>query len=154
MGRGGKQRMMRSLLVMATSLMMVAGSAQGAVKSEVWGNVPAANGAPEAPVKLFTLSSAKLRVQITEYGARIVSVQAPDRHGKMADVVLGYSDLAQYMNDPKDYFGAVVGRYGNRIAKGTFAIDGVTYHVPLNNNGNSLHGGPHGFSSKVWTGHA
>jgi len=139
---------------------MMAASARGAVKSEVWGTAPgmdAVSSGPrksEVPVKLFTLSSANLRVQVTEFGARIVSVQAPDRQGRMADVVLGYSDLAQYVSDPKDYFGAVVGRYGNRIANGTFTIDGVTYHVPLNNNGNALHGGTHGFSSKVWHGRA
>ena len=65
--------------------------------------------------------------------------------------MLGYDNVGQYESDTSTYFGSIVGRYGNRIAKGTFTIDGKTYHVPVNNNGNALHGGPAGFSSKVWT---
>jgi len=91
-------------------------------------------------------------VLLTEYGARIVSIDTPDRQGKTADIVLGYNNLAQYLSDPKDYFGAVVGRYGNRIAQGTFPLARHVYHIPINNNGNALHGGPEGFSSKVWKG--
>lgn len=120
----------------------------GAVKTESWGKTPAGE-----EVALYTLSSSALKVQLTEYGARIVSVQAPDRRGKRADVVLGFNNLAQYDGDPKAYFGAIVGRYGNRIAKGTFTLSGETYRVPANNNGNALHGGPAGFSTKVWKGH-
>lgn len=121
-------------------------SAKAAVTSETWGTTH------EGEVKLFTLTSPQLRVRVTEYGARIVSVEAPDRNGKRADIVLGYNNLAQYVNDPKDFFGAVVGRYGNRIAKGRFSLEGKTYQVPLNSNGNALHGGPRGFSSRVWHG--
>jgi aldose 1-epimerase len=82
----------------------------------------------------------------------VVSIEAPDRSGKISDVVLGYDHVAAYEADKSTYFGSVVGRYGNRIAKGTFTIDGKEYHVPLNNNGNALHGGPAGFSGKVWMG--
>jgi len=124
-------------------------SAQAGVKSEQWGKTPEG-----VAVRLFTLSSGTLRVRLTKYGARIVSLEAPDKYGHRADIVLGYNNLDQYLNDPKDFFGAIVGRFGNRIAKGAFVLDGETYHVPMNNNGNALHGGTHGFSSKVWQGRA
>ena len=117
------------------------------VQEKAWGTADDGK-----PVKIFTISDGMLTVRITTFGARIVSIETPDRQGKMADVVLGYDTLEQYEKSTKSYFGAVVGRYGNRIAKGTFAIDGRTYHVPINNNGNALHGGPKGFSTKVWTG--
>lgn len=125
---------------------IVSGSANASVKTQDWGKGPMGQQA-----KLITLESLSLRVQLTNYGARIVSVDAPDKNGKRADVVLGYANLNQYINDPKDYFGAIVGRYGNRIAKGTFSIHGHTYHIPPNNNGNALHGGPEGFSTKMWS---
>lgn len=144
----GIRYVLRSSTRMAVGVILFCSPAFGAVKSTAWGN---ANG---RPVKLFVLSDGTLRVRITEYGARIVSIEAPDRNGQRADVVLGYNNLAQYVNDPKDFFGAVVGRYANRIAKGTFVVDRATYHVPLNNKGNALHGGPAGFSSKLWTGRA
>lgn len=124
-------------------------SLRAQMKTEVWGLTPEGQ-----QVKLFTLSDDVLRVRVMEFGARIVSVEAPDHNGRMDDVVLGYSDLAGYTSDPKGYFGAIVGRYGNRIRGGTFTLDGKTYHVPVNNKGNALHGGPQGFSSKVWSGKA
>jgi aldose 1-epimerase len=139
--------MIRAAWVTAVSLVLINVPMRGAVKTETWGKTQAGD-----PVALYTLENAMLRVQLTEYGARIVRVEAPDRQKKMADVVLGYNNLAQYVSDPKDYFGAIVGRYGNRIAKGTFSLSGETYHVPLNNNGNALHGGTEGFSTKVWKG--
>lgn len=120
-------------------------SAQTSVSKESWGT--AIDG---EPVELFKLSDKDLQVDVTTYGARVVSIDAPDRNGKMADVVLGYNNLDGYERDNSTYFGAIVGRYGNRIAKGSFSLDGKTYHIPLNNNGNALHGGPQGFSSKVW----
>ncbi len=73
-----------------------------------------------------------------------------DRDGKMANVVLGYDSVEGYLDDPGPHFGAIVGRYGNRIAKGTFPLEGKTYHVPMNNGANSLHGGTAGFDKKVW----
>jgi aldose 1-epimerase len=100
--------------------------------------------------KLITLEGSSLRVQLTNYGARIVSVDARDKDGMRADVVLGYSDLQGNVNDAKDYFGAIVGQYGNRIAKGTFSIINQAYHIPPSNNGNAPHGGPEGFSTKMW----
>lgn len=135
-----------SKLVFGLLLVLAALPACGSVAAQEWG------ATPEGNAKLFTLTSPELRVQITEYGARIVSVEAPDRNGKRADVVLGYNNLAHYVNQPKGYFGATVGRYANRIGKGTFKLNGTTYHVPLNNNGNALHGGPRGFSRRLWHG--
>ena len=102
------------------------------------------------PVDIYTLKDADLEVKVITYGARIQSIMAPDKAGQRADVVLGFSDIAGYESD-EPYFGAVVGRYGNRIAKGQFSIDGQTYHVPVNNNGQSLHGGLIGFDKLVWT---
>jgi aldose 1-epimerase len=101
---------------------------------------------------VYTLKSADVEVRITNYGARIVSLKTKDRDGKVADVVLGYNSVAGYVaeDDKKTYFGAVVGRYGNRIRGGKFSIDGHQYQVPANNNGNALHGGPHGFDLHLW----
>jgi aldose 1-epimerase len=104
------------------------------------------------PVELYTLADGDLTVRLTNYGAHVVSIEAPDRNGHRADVALGHKDVSGYEND-KTYMGSIVGRYGNRIAHGTFSLDGATYHVPTNDHGNSLHGGTAGFDQKVWTGH-
>lgn len=110
-----------------------------------WGKTTAGQ-----PVAIYTLTDADLSVRITTYGARVVSIDAPDRSGAMADVVLGYKTLRDYENDKKTYFGAIVGRYANRIADGTFSLDGKTYHIPLNDGPNALHGGTTGFDQRVW----
>jgi aldose 1-epimerase len=101
-------------------------------------------------VEVYTLKNGPLTVRITNYGGRIVSVLAPDRNGKPADVVLGFSTLAEYLKDAS-FQGAIIGRYGNRIAKGQFTLDGKTYSLPRNNGKNHLHGGPEGFYTKLWT---
>jgi len=101
-------------------------------------------------VPIYTLTSGQIEVRVTAYGAHLISVKAPDKKGKMADVVLGYDTLDGYLNGPKTYFGAIVGRYGNRIALGKFTIDGKTYQIPVNNGTNALHGGPKGFDQYVW----
>ena len=102
-------------------------------------------------VDLYTLTNANgVVVTITNYGGTVVSLKTPDRHGKFADVVLGFDNLDGYLGD-EPYFGALVGRYGNRIAKGRFTLDGHEYHLAQNNNGNSLHGGLKGFDKRVWT---
>jgi aldose 1-epimerase len=102
-------------------------------------------------VDLYTLTNSKgMQVSITQYGARVVSILVPDRHGELGDVVLGFDDLKGYLgNNP--YFGAIVGRYANRIARGKFTLDGVTYHLPINDGPNSLHGGTKGFDKRIWT---
>jgi len=135
-------------VVAGVAVVLVSSLAQAAsVTKADWGTT-----AEGKPVQIFTLSDQNLKVRITTFGARVVSIETPDRAGKMGDVVLGYDKVGQYESDMSTYFGSIVGRYGNRIAKGTFTIDGKTYHVPLNNNGNALHGGPAGFSGKVWMG--
>jgi aldose 1-epimerase len=102
-------------------------------------------------VDLFTLSrEGAPEVRITNLGGVIVSILAPDRQGRIADVTLGYSDLKGYEGD-RSYFGALVGRYANRIAKGRFTLDGKTYQLATNNGPNSLHGGPTGFQKRIWT---
>ena len=130
------------LLTMMTSL-----AAHGAVTKASFGTTPDGKA-----VEIYTLKSPTVEAKIMTYGARIVSIQTPDRDGKMADVVLGHTDLQGYIGDGKTYFGAVVGRYGNRIAKGQFSLDGKSYQIPTNDHGNALHGGKVGFDSMVWTG--
>ncbi len=102
-------------------------------------------------VDLYTLTNANgVVVTITNYGGTVVSLKTPDRHGKFADLVLGFDNLDGYLGE-EPFFGALVGRYGNRIAKGRFTLDGHEYHLAQNNNGNSLHGGLKGFDKRVWT---
>ncbi|HSU51394.1 MAG TPA: hypothetical protein VLJ41_12405, partial [Segetibacter sp.] len=87
---------------------------------------------------------------ITNYGGRIVGLYVPDKKGKLTDVVLGLSSVAAYQGPAGGAFGALIGRYGNRIAKGTFSLDGKTYSLAINNRPNSLHGGIKGFNKVVW----
>jgi aldose 1-epimerase len=98
---------------------------------------------------LYLVQGGSLRAVFSDYGARIVSLQAPDRNGAMAEVVLGYTKLEDYLTDNM-YAGAVVGRFGNRIAQGKFWLDGKEYTVPPNDGENALHGGPVGFDRKLW----
>ncbi|HTD97458.1 MAG TPA: aldose epimerase family protein [Edaphobacter sp.] len=128
------------LLSMTTAM-----AAHGSVTKAAFGTTPDGKA-----VDIYTLKGEGIEARIMTYGARIVSIKTADRDGKMADVVLGYSGLDGYIADKTTYFGAVVGRYGNRIAFGKFSIDGHAYQVPTNNNGNSLHGGTVGFDKLVW----
>ena len=88
---------------------------------------------------------------VISYGATLVSLKVPDRAGKPADVVLGYDTLDGY-EQGKSYFGGTIGRYGNRIARGEFMLDGTVFHLPKNDGPNSLHGGSIGFNKRIWTG--
>lgn len=101
-------------------------------------------------VALYTLSNANgLEARIMTYGGTVVSLKVPDRHGKLGDVVLGYETLDGYLkNSP--YFGAIIGRYGNRIGRGSFSLNGKQYALPKNNGDNTLHGGIKGFDKVVW----
>ena len=104
------------------------------------------------PVEIYTLTNSKgLEARIMTYGGIIVSLKIPDRNGMLEDVTLGFDDLAGYAGT-HPYFGCLVGRYANRIAQGRFTLDGVTYKLAQNNNGNSLHGGLKGFDKAVWKG--
>lgn len=101
--------------------------------------------------ELYTLTNRHgMQVEITNYGGVVVAIRVPDRNGKLADVVLGYDHLEGYLHDRATYFGALVGRYANRIARGRFSLDGHAYTLPINNPPNSLHGGTEGFSRRVW----
>jgi aldose 1-epimerase len=102
------------------------------------------------PVELYTLSNVNgMKVSIITYGGAVVSLLAPDRHGKYADVVLGMDSVAGYQSQTS-FFGALIGRYGNRIGHAQFSLDGQTYKLPKNDGENTLHGGPQGFDKRVW----
>lgn len=103
-----------------------------------------------APVDLYTLTNANgAQASITNYGGIVVSLLVPDRNGKLDDVVLGYETVAEYVKD-SPYFGALVGRYGNRIGNARFTLEGKQYTLAANNNGHSLHGGLKGFDKAIW----
>jgi len=102
-------------------------------------------------VDLYTLTNGTITMQVTNFGARVVSLWTPDREGKMADIVLGYENIDRYVNNTGERFlGAVVGRVANRIGAGKFTLDGKEYNTPLNNNGQTLHGGLKGVDMVVW----
>jgi aldose 1-epimerase len=102
---------------------------------------------------LYTLRNKHgLVAQITNFGSKIVSIFAPDHAGNFADIVLGYETIDAYIKG-NPYFGAICGRYANRIANGKFILDGKTYQLPVNNGPNSLHGGPEGFNNQVFDAH-
>ena len=116
------------------------------MKKQAYGKMP-----DGTPVELYTLSNGNgMEAGIITYGGTVVSLTAPDRGGKFADVVLGMDSVAGYMSQP-NYFGAIIGRYGNRIGHARFQLDGKTYTLPKNDGDNTLHGGPKGFDKRVWT---
>jgi aldose 1-epimerase len=101
-------------------------------------------------LQVFELSNRNgLKMTLTDFGGRVVSLQVPDRNGKLDDIVLGYDHVEQYING-NPYFGALIGPFANRIANGKFQLNGKLYHVPTNNGDNSLHGGPNGFHNVKW----
>lgn len=93
-----------------------------------------------------------LLVRMITYGAVVQTIEMPDRHGRRDDVVLGFDNIDDYVKK-SPYFGATIGRYANRIAGGTFTLDGTSYHIPTNDGPNALHGGPEGFDKKIWDAH-
>jgi len=102
-------------------------------------------------ISLYTLRNDSGSVaQITNYGGKIISLFVADKHGKYDDIVLGYSTIDDYITTPEKYFGALIGRYGNRIKNGKFSLNGQEYNVAKNNGPNHLHGGNTGFDSVVW----
>ncbi len=125
------------------------GEAKTKVTSQPFGKLP-----DGTPVEIYTLNDGAFEARIATYGGIVVSLKAPDRKGKSADVVLGFDNLDGYVanfNGPADaFFGALIGRYANRIAHGSFTLDGQKYSLPKNNGENTLHGGPHGFNNVVW----
>lgn len=110
-----------------------------------WGSLPAGEA-----ISLFTLRNASgVEASVTNYGGRLVTLQTPDRAGRSEDIVLGFDSLDGYLG-PNPYFGALVGRFANRIANGKFELDGQTYTLLQNNGSNALHGGARGFDKVAW----
>jgi aldose 1-epimerase len=121
--------------------------AQASVARSPFGVLPGG-----ARIQAFTLTNASgTQVRVIEYGAIIQSLKVPDRHGALADVVLGYDSMDGYVENPP-YLGALIGRYANRIGKAEFTLDGKTYKLANNSNGNTLHGGRKGFDKAAWKG--
>jgi aldose 1-epimerase len=103
------------------------------------------------PVQIYTLTNKSgLEAKIMTYGATLVSLKTPDRTGKFANIVLGFDSIDNYVAGVP-FYGATIGRFGNRIANGRFTLDGKEYQLPLNNGPNSLHGGAKGFDKRIWT---
>ena len=144
------------------SLPWIAGALAGAAALACFAQAPSKKGKAEvkktafgktsdgAPVDLYTLTNVNgMTVGIITYGGAVASLTAPDRHGKYADVVLGMDSVAGYQKQTA-FFGALIGRYGNRIGHAQFSLDGQTYKLPKNDGDNTLHGGSKGFDKHVW----
>jgi aldose 1-epimerase len=142
----------RPMAAVCAALLVCAGFAQAPakkgqpnVKKQSYGKMP-----DGTPVDLYVLTNANgMEAHVTAYGGTLVSLTAPDRHGSFADVVLGM-DTLDGCRTQTAYFGALIGRYGNRIAGGQFTLEGKTYHLPINDGPNTLHGGPLGFGKQLW----
>ncbi|MFE0099986.1 aldose epimerase family protein [Streptomyces sp. NPDC059009] len=115
------------------------------MRSELFGTLP-----DGTPVHRWTLERGGTRVRVLTYGGIVQSVEVPDGRGQVAGIALGFAELGGYLEHPGPYFGALVGRYANRIAGGVFSLDGGTYRLAQNNGPNSLHGGECGFDKRVW----
>lgn len=113
-------------------------------KEEKFGNTP-----EKQDVMLYTLTNGSMTVKITNFGGIVTELWVPDKKGALKDIVLGFDNLGQYIQE-HPYFGCIVGRYANRIAAGRFNLDGTEYALATNNNGNHLHGGNKGFDKAVW----
>lgn len=133
------------LILMAFSPRVFASDPPATFKKEAFGKMP-----DGAAIDRFTLTNSKGMVaKVMTYGAILTELRVPDRDGKLADVVLGFDNLAQYLGE-HPYFGSTVGRVANRIAKGKFELDGKSYSLAINNGPNHLHGGLKGFNRVVW----
>lgn len=151
-----KTRKLAMPLLISLSVLFVASCKTGSgdnkknieskVQSEFFGMLPSGDSA-----FIYTLTSdSGITVKITNYGGIITEILAPDKDGNKANIVLGFDNLDQYLAG-HPYFGAIIGRYGNRIAKGEFSIDGQSYNLAINNGNNALHGGLKGFDKVLWT---
>jgi aldose 1-epimerase len=127
-------------LMMLTATM----TAKTRVDKQAFGHTPEGT-----PVDLYSLADGKVEVRIMTYGGIIVSARTPDRNGKLDDVVLGCDSVEKYVAQTA-HFGGIIGRYANRVAHGTFQLDGKTYSIPKNDGDNALHGGIRGFDKVVW----
>jgi aldose 1-epimerase len=134
------------LLTVALAISSPRAEAKSNMQKQAFGKTPDGQ-----PVDLYTLTNKNgMEATITNYGGTVVSLKVPDHQGKFDDVVLGYDKITDYA-EGKSYFGAIIGRYGNRIAHGKFAIGSSTYTLAKNNGENTLHGGNIGFNKRVWS---
>ncbi|MBI4477668.1 MAG: galactose mutarotase, partial [Acidobacteria bacterium] len=137
--------MVRRLFIMAT--LLAVGSTLAPVARAPFGSLP-----DGTPVELFTLTNARgIEARVMTYGGTLVSLRVPDRQGRLDDVVLGFDTADKYAQKSIPYFG-LIGRYGNRIAKGRFTLDGTEHRLATNNGPNHLHGGVRGFDKVMWRG--
>ncbi|KQM51305.1 aldose epimerase [Sphingomonas sp. Leaf208] len=137
----------KSGIIVATLLAALSAHAADAAEAK---RTPAGTLKDGTAIEAVTLSNAHgVSARILSYGATLQSLMGPDRNGKIADVMLGYDDLASYVDHP-NFFGVTVGRFANRIAGGRFTLDGKAYQLPLNDKVNSLHGGGKGFDKVAW----
>ena len=145
------QQILRTIMIVGLwlALFSMTMEAKTKVTSQPYGKMP-----DGTPIEIFTMSDGAYQARIATYGGIVVSLKAPDRNGKVADIVLGFDDadgyVANFNGPPNAFFGAIIGRYANRIAHGSFTLDGQKYSLPRNNGDNTLHGGPHGFNTVVW----
>ncbi len=135
----------------AAALVMIAGvvglNAATKISHADFGKMP-----DGAPIQIFTLTNSHgVEARIITYGGAVMSLKVPDRQGKMGDVVQGFDTIEGYLQ-PEPFFGALIGRYGNRIGGAKFTLDGHTYTLDKNDGNNTLHGGARGFDKRVWTG--
>jgi aldose 1-epimerase len=130
------------------ALATIVAEMQGQVSKQPFGKTP-----DGTQVDIYTLKSGEIEARIITYGGILQSLKVPDKAGKSADVVLGFDTIDGYTGGPKPnpaFFGAIIGRYANRIANGKFTLDGKTYSTPQNDGTNTLHSGPNGFDKAVW----
>jgi aldose 1-epimerase len=149
------QRVLRTIVIsglwvaLLSTAVSITAEAKTKVTSQSFGKMP-----DGTPVEIYTLSDGAYEARIATYGGVLVSFKAPDRNGKIGDVVLGFDNLdgyvANFNGSSNAFFGAIIGRYANRIGHASFMLDGKKYSTPKNNGENTLHGGPHGFNNVVW----
>jgi len=149
--------MRRATPLLALTLLLPLGCAQDqdqemenqkSVTQAAFGTLPSGQ-----PVEVFTLTNAQgVELKAITYGGIITSLKVPDRNGEMGDIVLGFDSLAKYLAPPPPYFGAIIGRYGNRIGGAQFALEGRTFTLAKNDGANHLHGGVVGFDKVLWAG--
>ncbi len=137
---------MRTFAALVCMLATLGTSAEARISKIPWGETPG-----RQKVMLYTLDNGAITASIATYGGMLVDLKVPDRDGKTANVIRGMDSLQDYFSRHVGLYGSIVGRYGNRIKGGQFTLDGKTYHLPINNQGNTLHGGPIGFDQRVWT---
>jgi aldose 1-epimerase len=141
---GGRIRT-RAVIVLLVWLARLATGGAATVNRDAFGRLP-----DGTPVDRFALTNSRgVEVRLMTYGAALISVHVPDRSGRLEDIVLGFDTLDDYLVKSR-FFGAVVGRYGNRIAKGRFMLDGAPVQLAVNNGANHLHGGNRGFDKVAW----